>query len=345
MDPIAHTFFGASVAATGVRKKTRFATAAWIAGANLPDIDAVVTVFGRDTSLLLRRGLTHGVLAMLLLPLLLAAILYALDKRKPKPDSAPDFSLKWILLFSYLATWSHPLLDLMNTYGVRLLMPFDGRWFYGDTLFIIDPWFWLLTGASVLLGFSYTKRSISIWSVLTILATALITFGPSPVGAKILWAVAVLALAMLRRSKKQAFETHAARFGVATLILYIGMVFALARSAENKHWEANPDAINVQSNPQPANPFSHRIVIERKKGYEVHEHGEVRTILRGDVAHPSVQKALIDPKIRGFVNWMRFPQYEIEKRPEGDLVRINDIRYVEPGQETRGIGRTEILID
>ena len=31
-----------------------------------------------------------------------------------------------------------PLLDWLNTYGVRFLMPFDGTWFYGDALFIID---------------------------------------------------------------------------------------------------------------------------------------------------------------------------------------------------------------
>jgi inner membrane protein len=36
---------------------------------------------------------------------------------------------------------THPLLDYMNTYGVRPFLPFDGSWFYGDTLFVIDPLF------------------------------------------------------------------------------------------------------------------------------------------------------------------------------------------------------------
>ena len=31
----------------------------------------------------------------------------------------------------------------MNTYGVRLLEPLSHRWFYGDTLFIVDPWIWI----------------------------------------------------------------------------------------------------------------------------------------------------------------------------------------------------------
>jgi inner membrane protein len=35
------------------------------------------------------------------------------------------------------------VLDYLNTYGVRFLYPFSGRWFYGDTLFIMDPWVWI----------------------------------------------------------------------------------------------------------------------------------------------------------------------------------------------------------
>ncbi len=48
-----------------------------------------------------------------------------------------------LLFLSYVAVISHPFLDTLNTYGVRWLMPFSAEWFYGDTLFIIDPWVWL----------------------------------------------------------------------------------------------------------------------------------------------------------------------------------------------------------
>ena len=57
-----------------------------------------------------------------------------------------------LLLLSYVGVLSHVALDLLNTYGVRLLMPFDRRWFYGDALFIIDPWLWLALGAGVWLA-------------------------------------------------------------------------------------------------------------------------------------------------------------------------------------------------
>jgi inner membrane protein len=43
-------------------------------------------------------------------------------------------------------------LDWLNTYGVRLLAPFDWRWFYGDAVFIVDPWIWVVLGTGVWLG-------------------------------------------------------------------------------------------------------------------------------------------------------------------------------------------------
>ncbi|MGQ0539083.1 MAG: metal-dependent hydrolase, partial [Gemmatimonadaceae bacterium] len=45
---------------------------------------------------------------------------------------------RWLLAACAVAVVSHPWLDWLNTYGVRLLMPFSDRWFYGDTLFIVD---------------------------------------------------------------------------------------------------------------------------------------------------------------------------------------------------------------
>ena len=38
-------------------------------------------------------------------------------------------------------------LDFLNTYGIRLLSPMSPQWFYGDAVFIVDPWLWLTLGA------------------------------------------------------------------------------------------------------------------------------------------------------------------------------------------------------
>ncbi|HWP37103.1 MAG TPA: metal-dependent hydrolase, partial [Gemmatimonadales bacterium] len=57
-----------------------------------------------------------------------------------------------VALLSYLSVWTHPLLDTLNTYGMRWLSPFSGRWFYGDTLFIVDPWVWAMLAGGVVLA-------------------------------------------------------------------------------------------------------------------------------------------------------------------------------------------------
>jgi hypothetical protein len=46
------------------------------------------------------------------------------------------------LLCAYIGTLSHPALDWLNSYGIRLLEPFSSTWYAGDTLFIIDVWIW-----------------------------------------------------------------------------------------------------------------------------------------------------------------------------------------------------------
>src|SRR5690606_18531125 len=138
MDPIAHTLTGAALAASGLRRATPLATAALLIGANLPDIDAVTLLADPYLSLAHRRGWSHGILALALLPPLLAAALLCWDhlvRRRLRP-AAP--AARWwpLVLVSAIAVVSHPVLDWLNNYGMRWLMPFDGRWFYGDALFI-----------------------------------------------------------------------------------------------------------------------------------------------------------------------------------------------------------------
>jgi inner membrane protein len=153
MDNLAHTLAGLAIAEAGLRRKTAFGATTLGIAANLPDIDAAIYFFGDGVdALAFRRGWTHGILAMLLLPLLLALCMRGVSRlRRNGPDSQPA-SWRWLIALSAIGVWSHPLLDLLNTYGVRLLMPFSDRWFYGDALFIIDPWLWLILLAGIVMS-------------------------------------------------------------------------------------------------------------------------------------------------------------------------------------------------
>ena len=66
---------GATLASTGLERKTRFGFATSILGANLPDVDVISYAWGETAALGFRRGITHGVLALIVLPFLLAGVM------------------------------------------------------------------------------------------------------------------------------------------------------------------------------------------------------------------------------------------------------------------------------
>lgn len=154
MDNLTHTLVGAALGEAGLRRRTALATPTLLIGANLPDVDAAAYLWGSLAALEWRRGWTHGVLAWLVLPLLLAGAVLGLARLAARRGWRPERPLRprQILLLSVVAVWSHPFFDWLNTYGVRLLMPFSRRWFYGDTLFIVDPWLLLALGLGVALA-------------------------------------------------------------------------------------------------------------------------------------------------------------------------------------------------
>ncbi len=161
MDNLTHSLAGAVLGQMGLKRRTGLAMPALIIGANLPDIDAVAAVLGTQ-SLAMRRGLTHGPVALAVLPLLLTAALLAYAKWRPNPKRLP-IDRGWLLALAYLGTLSHPALDWLNSYGIRLLEPFSSRWFAGDTLFIIDIWLWAALIAGVWLSRRRERAGRSDW--------------------------------------------------------------------------------------------------------------------------------------------------------------------------------------
>jgi inner membrane protein len=57
-------------------------------------------------------------------------------------------------------------MDWTNNYGVRPFLPWSGRWFYGDLVFIVDPFILLLAGGAAFLAMSNRWPQIVLWAVL-----------------------------------------------------------------------------------------------------------------------------------------------------------------------------------
>jgi inner membrane protein len=154
VDNVCHTLVGAALGEAGLKQRTRHASATLMIAANLPDLDVLV-FFTETSSFSFRRGWTHGVLGQALLPVALTVVIWLgsrLWRRDTANDPRPPLHPGWLFGLSWIGVVSHVGLDYLNNYGVRWLSPLDWRWFYGDALFIIDPWLWLALGAGTWLA-------------------------------------------------------------------------------------------------------------------------------------------------------------------------------------------------
>jgi inner membrane protein len=350
MDPIAHTLAGAALASSGLPHPTPLATATLVLAANAPDIDIVTQFFGSYTSLAHRRGWTHGVLALALWPFVLTSAIVGWDRavrRKRDPTSAPVLP-KATFLLATLAVLSHPALDWLNTYGMRWLMPFDGRWFYGDALFIVDPWVWLLLGGALFLQHSSRRSALVGWAAFWIAASALVLLTPLvPSAARFVWVAGLLFLVVVRafahrstreppgRADRRELPT---RIAVVATTAYIVLMITLtaAASAETRRalLEAGEPAGDVMAGPLPANPFVRALVAEVPRGFrfgEYHLFRSIRVQLRPELLErgpggPAAAAAARDPDARDFLVWARFPFTRVTELPDGYEVLIGDAR-------------------
>lgn len=348
VDPLAHTLFGASIAELGLRRVTPLATATLVLGANLPDVDGVAYFFPSDVAQGFRRGWTHGVLAIAVLPWVLAGVVLLFDRhvrRRFAPD-APPARPGPILALAYLGVLTHPALDWLNTYGVRLLMPFDGTWFYGDSLFIVDPYLWLVLAAPVILARTNEKASLAAFLVL---ATATVAFvvesDRAPAFVKPVFAVCVAAIFALRfagfaHGRVERF----ARITFSGAAVYIVLMIIASNAAEAEaraFLEARSIAVKeLVASPSPANPFRRSIVAEVDGGYRTVELDWLSgqgprdggaLIPSASSEDPVVAAARSAEGVRGLVTWLRFPVYEVEKLEDGWRVGIGDARRIGRG--------------
>ncbi|MBI4421476.1 MAG: metal-dependent hydrolase, partial [Gemmatimonadetes bacterium] len=300
MDPICHTLVGAALAEAGLKHRTRHAVPTLLVAANLPDVDILAYVWSPVSALAFRRGWTHGMLALVVLPVVLAGVVTVCDRlgarwsrRRGPPllGTAPPLEL---LMVSFLGVLTHPVLDFLNTYGVRWLMPLTGRWYYGDTLFIVDPFVWLVLGAGVVLTRKKARRE---------------TRDERRVSRE----PAALALAL-----------------VSAYVVVMGGATFLARRAVTRQLAAAGVSFDrLMVAPAPANPFRKQVLVQRDGAYRL---GTFRLWPRREVAwrerplptradHPAALEASQTPEGRKFLVWARFPYYLIRETGMGYEVR------------------------
>ena len=158
-----HTFVGLLVAQTGAGKWARYGAWTAVIASNLPDIDSVVGFWGTATYLEHHRGITHTLIGTPILALLLACVMSIFSG---------NFGKTYAIALIAMAT--HPALDYLNPYGVRPFLPLNDSWYYGDLVFIFDPFLDLILVIGILAGMLRPRfRHVAAWSCMA-LATAYI---------------------------------------------------------------------------------------------------------------------------------------------------------------------------
>jgi inner membrane protein len=263
-------------------------------------VDVLAYFWGPEADLAFRRGWTHGILALVLWPFLLTGAILLLDRglRRLRQAALPSGLVPLqVLLLASLAILSHPILDTFNTYGMRWLMPFSGRWYYGDTLFIVDPWLWLALGLG--LGLSARRGSRPARIALGISLAYVVLMAASGMAGR---RIARLELAKvsdepLRRMMVSPFPVTPF---VRSVVVEQRQVYRMGRL----HWLDRPQL-------PPAS---------------------IRTVPKGPADHPAVQAALATAVGRRYLGWARFPVFEVEPRGGAGefVVHIVDLRYADP---------------
>ncbi len=148
--------------ACGFPARARYATAACVIAAELPDADYVYRLGGPLVYFQHHRGWTHALWSLPLQAAFVVLIFWLLHKvrrtwkkRRSREEPAP---VRWPLLgaMALLALLSHILLDWTNNYGVRPFAPWNSRWYSGEIVYIIEPLLLLVLSLALLLPFVFS---------------------------------------------------------------------------------------------------------------------------------------------------------------------------------------------
>ena len=275
MDNVTHALAGCLLAeattakfeSRGVTLSPRFRATAQmvgIAAAELPDVDLLYANsalgMGNLGYLLQHRGYTHTVMFALVGALLVwvAATAFRKEMRaRPFRDA--------LLALAVVGTISHLALDFSNSYGVHPFWPIVNSWYYGDAVFIVEPWLWIVAlPPLMLLARSTTGRRVYAVILFAILLAAWLI---NLVGREVSMAFSIGALLCLLLARRVR-PSHRATFGIAAWVAIELMFFAASWSAQREVQAAmgNASFRDAVLNPSIGNPLCFSALIVEANG-------------------------------------------------------------------------------
>jgi len=209
----------------------------------------------------------------------------------------------WLVLASLIGTGSHLFLDYTNSYGIRPFLPFKSEWYSLDTVFIIDPWilFFFLIG----LGMTYLFRLINQ------------EIGARPTSLR---SGAILSLILISGYWVTKEVSH----------------HSALRELESQSY-ADGEPLSIGAFPQFMNPFAWHGVVETPRAFHLrfagwnplqslHAEERIRSFYKPE------QKEILQAVSQGdeaktFLNFARYPFFQILPVPNGFEVEARDLRF------------------
>lgn len=335
MENLTHTFIGALLGSAGLSRKVPLGTTGLVIAANLPDIDGVASFRGNLYYLHFHRGFTHSITGSLVLALAFTGLLWLLNRRRKIPLSTSFLAILGRVTAT-LAT--HPALDFTNSYGWRPYLPFSSEWVYGDLVFIVDPYFWLILGGGLFLSRQTDRKSeIALWGALTIILTLLVMWGSlvqNLIPTTVLWvwfsAIALLCFLKTRRRTYGMAGYLGTMMGVLAYLLLLLMARSATEDLAYGHLAGAPRKFDLL--PRPADPFTWDLFAvdgERiyRKEISIFKTGSPFRTLERNLQHQAVQAVLETCPGKIMSHFSRYEYFQVREGPQGVLVTIEDARF------------------
>ncbi|MBI3671160.1 MAG: metal-dependent hydrolase [Acidobacteria bacterium] len=303
MEPVTHALTSLALGRAGLNRTTRLATPMLLAAGLAADLDWLSLAGGARAFFHGYRTATHSLVGTAAIAAVSAILFWRLGRKHP---TAPVRFAPAVLVCAAGAT-AHLLLDLTNSYGVKLLWPFSGKWAAWDLLDPVDPWVLVL----LLLG---------------LLLPRLFGLVIEEIGA---------------RPKKRGVQ-RGAIVALVLLALYCGGRWvlhdrAVALLGSRLYHRATP--LSTGAFPGGASPLTWAGVVECENTLE-----EIEVSLApGSVFDPDLARTHFKPEpspaleaarksglAREYLQFARFPKATVEKTTEGFHVELRDLRFTSP---------------
>ena len=372
MDNLTHSLVGLAAAKAGLERWSPAATTVCVLAANAPDADILSLFGGRWAYLQHHRGITHSIVGTLVLALAVPLLFYLGDqlisRLRGKPGSV---RLRGLLFASLIVSATHPLMDWTNNYGLRPLLPWNAQWYYGDLVFIVDPWLWLLLGGAAFLLTARGRWRTSIWAALALLVTVLLFVAPStrtglahPLAFRLIWITGLAAFGLAHyKQAGRRLGSSLAVVALALIVVYWGglsiahnLALARAQATANSLATQHSEVLkSVAAMPTLANPADWQCVAETDRAiyrFDLslgEKSGAPDAVKNKRFEKPlgceaeEVARASQDEGAKVFLGFARYPIARVQGSClSQSLVQFADLRYTEPGAQGRGNFALEI---